>query len=86
MTIQTVGIREFRAKLHKYTKENNEPIAITSHGEPIGYFIPVGKQPSERDFEALMRASEKISSMLADLDVDIDELVEDFKKSRATDR
>ena len=39
--IQSVGIREFRSNLHKYTVRQQQPIAITSNGRPIGYFIPV---------------------------------------------
>ncbi len=45
MALQTVGIREFRTHLHKYTRQNKEPITITAHGEPIGYYIPVGTTP-----------------------------------------
>lgn len=42
--IKLVGIREFRAHLYKYTRENQEPIALTNHGETIGYYIPAQPQ------------------------------------------
>lgn len=47
-TITSVGIREFRYHLYKYTKENQEPIALTSHGETIGYYIPAQPQPQKK--------------------------------------
>jgi len=35
-----VGIREFRNQLPHYLLEAGQAIAITRHGETIGYFIP----------------------------------------------
>jgi PHD/YefM family antitoxin component YafN of YafNO toxin-antitoxin module len=45
--IQSVAIREFRANLHKYTRQASDPIAITSHGEAIGYYVPVRLAPEQ---------------------------------------
>jgi hypothetical protein len=47
-TITSVGIREFRSHLYKYTKENQEPIALTSHEETIGYYIPAQPQTQKK--------------------------------------
>ncbi len=85
MTIQMVGIREFRTHLHKYTRQNKEPITITSHGEPIGYYIPVGKSPQERDFTALIEATKKISALLEEKRISVDEMVADFQDARQQD-
>ena len=85
MTLQTVGIREFRTHLHKYTRQNKEPITITSHGEPIGYYIPVGKSPQERDFTALLEATEKLSALLKEKGISVDEMVADFQDARRQD-
>ena len=82
MTLQTVGIREFRTHVHKYTKQNKEPIAITSHGEPIGYFIPVSKSPQEIEFTALLEATKKITAILEEKGVSVDEMVADFQEAR----
>ncbi len=82
MTIQTVGIREFRTHLYKYTRQNKEPITITSHGEPIGYFIPVGKSPQEKDFTALLEATKKLSALLDEKGINVDEMVADFQEAR----
>lgn len=39
MATQRVGIREFRAGLAEYI-DSDAPIAITRHGQTVGYFIP----------------------------------------------
>ena len=85
MTLQTIGIREFRTNLYKYTRQNKEPITITSHGEPIGYFIPVGKSPQERDFAALLEATKKLSALLDEKGISVDEMVADFQEARRQD-
>lgn len=85
MTAQTVGIREFRRNLHKYTRQNKEPLTITAHGEPIGYFIPVGQSPQEKDFEALIEATQKLSVLLDEKGISVDEMVADFQEARRND-
>ena len=82
MTLQRVGIREFRTNLHKYTSQGDEPLAITSHGEPIGYFIPVGKNPDEKDFTALLEATKKLTSLLEEKGVSADDMLADFQEAR----
>ena len=39
MTATKVGIREFRAGLADYT-DADAPVAMTRHGQTVGYFIP----------------------------------------------
>jgi hypothetical protein len=78
-----VGIREFRENLSGYL-ESEEPIAITRHGETIGFFLPTRKRPAEADLEALRRAGEKLDALLQGSGVGEDELVEKFKKLRKT--
>ena len=82
MSLQTVGIREFRMHLHKYTRQNKEPITITSHGEPIGYYIPVGKSPQENEFAALLEAAKKLSALLEKEGISVDEMVAEFQDAR----
>ncbi len=78
--IESVGIREFRAHLYKYTRENQEPIALTSHGETIGYYIPA--QPQKKDIESLRQAITKLSNMLAEKGLSEDDIVADFQELR----
>ena len=82
MSLQTVGIREFRMHLHKYTRQNKEPITITSHGAPIGYYIPVGKSPQENEFAALLEAAKKLSALLEKEGISVDEMVAEFQDAR----
>ena len=80
--MESVGIREFRANLHRYTVERDTPITVTSHGEPIGYYIPVRPAPQAKDFAALKKAARQISDMLRQSGVSEDEIVADFQEAR----
>jgi len=81
--IESVGIREFRANLHKYTSGLGNPIAVTSHGERIGFYIPLKTSPQEKDFEALRQASLKFNEMLEQNGISPDEIIQRFKEERA---
>ncbi len=80
VTIQTVGIREFRTNLHKYTRQSKGPITITSHGEPIGYYIPVAPRPEEKDFTALLEATKQMSVMLAEKGITVEDIFTDYQE------
>ncbi|MDB9537052.1 prevent-host-death family protein [Dolichospermum planctonicum CS-1226] len=82
MDIQSVGIKEFRANLHKYTQQTSEPIAITSHGVPIGYYIPTQPTPQKQDLMALQAAVQKIQQLLETRGISEDELFTDFQNAR----
>ncbi|NER23442.1 MAG: type II toxin-antitoxin system Phd/YefM family antitoxin [Symploca sp. SIO1B1] len=84
--MQSVGIRDFRANLHKYTVENQDPIAVTSHGRHIGYYIPAKPSPKEADFEALRTASRLLEAMLKKSGVTEDEIVAEFDALRKQER
>ena len=79
MEIQSVGIKEFRANLQKYTKQASEPIAITSHGAPIGYYIPTQQTPQKQDLIALQEAAQKIRQLLETKGITEDNLLTDFQ-------
>ncbi len=76
-----VGIREFRENLASYV-ESSTPVAITKHGETVGFYIPARRKRSEADLEALRRAGEQLDDLIAAAGASEDELVEDFKKRR----
>ncbi|MBS9384053.1 MAG: prevent-host-death family protein [Dolichospermum sp. BR01] len=82
MDIQSVGIKEFRANLHKYTQQTSEPIAITSHGVPIGYYIPTQPTPQKQDLMALQAAVQKIQQLLETRGINEDELFTDFQNAK----
>lgn len=81
-TMQMVGLREFRANLHKYARRSQEPITVTSHGEAVGYYIPARPGPQRRDLEALQAASRKLAALLAEEGTSEDELVAEFQAAR----
>jgi PHD/YefM family antitoxin component YafN of YafNO toxin-antitoxin module len=82
MEIQSVGIKEFRANLQKYTKQTSEAIAITSHGVPIGYYIPTQPTAQKPDFIALQEAAEKIRQLLETKGITEDNLLADFQNAQ----
>lgn len=82
MAMQSVGLREFRANLHKYTSHGLEPIVVTSHGAAIGYFIPVRPSPNMQDLASLKEAARQIAALLAASGIKEDEIVTDFQKAR----
>lgn len=81
MQTQRVGIREFREKLSDYL-ESTKPLAITRHGETIGFFVPARKPPEEADLEALRRAGDHLTSLLAASGTGEEELLNEFKTLR----
>jgi len=80
MQATKVGIREFRADLAEYIASGT-PVAVTRHGQTVGYFIPTQGQ-ADADIAALKKASKALDQMLAAQDVDIDAVVADFKVAR----
>jgi hypothetical protein len=77
-----VGIREFRAQLPHYLLELGQPLAITRHGETIGYYIPSHEKSAQGDLTSLMAAAEKLDVMLQAAGVDAEEVVEAFNAKR----
>jgi len=80
MTTTKVGIREFRADLAEYIA-SNQPVAVTRHGQTVGYFIPT---PScgDADLTALKKASAKLDKLLAAKQIDLDSVVAEFDAAR----
>jgi antitoxin (DNA-binding transcriptional repressor) of toxin-antitoxin stability system len=76
-----VGIREFRENLSSFL-ESSKPVAITRHGETVGFYIPAKRKRKQADLEALLAAGKQLDAMLAAAGVTEDELVRDFKELR----
>lgn len=83
-----VGVKEFRAKLPSYL-ESTSPVAITRHGETIGYYIPTRRGRNQVEMDALKLAAEKLAAMMAVLNISEDDIVtcvadeEDIRRSFA---
>lgn len=80
MTATKIGIREFRAGLAEYI-DADAPIAVTRHGQTVGYFIPT-KGDRAAEVAKLKVAGEKLDALLQVADSEVDEMAEDFKQLR----
>ena len=78
-----VGIREFRAKLASYLLQSDKPLAITRHGDTVGYYLPARRGRSEAERSALRQAAARLQEMLAAEGITEDEIIADFKRWRA---
>jgi len=80
-----VGIREFRERLAGYL-ESSTPLAITRHGETLGFYIPAQKRSRKAEVEAMRAAAKDLDEMIASWGASEDELVEEFKGIRRSAR
>ena len=78
-----VGIREFREKLATYLLESDKPLAITRHGDTVGYYLPARRRRSEAERSALRQAAGRLQEMLAADGITEDEVIADFRRWRA---
>ena len=76
-----VGIREFRENLSSYL-ESSTPVAITRHGNTIGYYVPASRSAQKADLEALRAAGEKLDALIEAAGTTEDQLIDDFKQAR----
>ena len=86
MPARKVGIREFREKLSTFLLESDEPVAITRHGDTVGYYLPARRARSHAERDALKEAASRLQSMLAEQGVSEDEIVRDFRRWRTAKR
>jgi hypothetical protein len=76
-----VGMREFRAHLPQYLL-SALPVAITRHGETMGFYIPTRHHPEGAELEALKQAAIQLEKLLAANGLTVEELVTEFKELR----
>jgi PHD/YefM family antitoxin component YafN of YafNO toxin-antitoxin module len=81
-----VGIREFREKLASYLLETEVPVAITRHGDTIGYYIPARRKRSEAERTALKEAAVRLQKVLTAEGISEEEILNDFKQWRVGGR
>jgi antitoxin (DNA-binding transcriptional repressor) of toxin-antitoxin stability system len=80
-----IGIREFREKLADYL-ESATPLAITRHGETLGYYIPARKRSRKAELDAMRAAAKDLDEMIASGAANEDELMEEYKEIRRAAR
>ena len=49
MGLLKVGIREFRENLANYLLQSDKPVAITRHGDTVGYYLPARRKRSDAE-------------------------------------
>jgi PHD/YefM family antitoxin component YafN of YafNO toxin-antitoxin module len=75
-----VGIREFREKLASYLLEAEQPLAITRHGDTVGYYIPARRKRTEAERAALKEAASRLQEALAAEGISEEEIIKDFRR------
>jgi hypothetical protein len=73
-----IGIREFREKLAGYL-ESDRPLAITRHGETLGFYIPAQKRSRDAELDAMRAAARDLDEMIASWGAAEDELMDEYK-------
>ena len=80
MEATKVGIREFRSDLAEFIASST-PVAITRHGQTVGYFIPTRGQVAA-DLASLQQASKALDQLMAKHAVIEDQVAAEFKVAR----
>ena len=78
-----VGMREFRDKLATYLLASESPVAITRHGDTVGYFIPARPKRTEADKDALRETAARWQEILDAGGISEEEVIADFKQRQA---
>ncbi len=85
METAKIGIREFREKLAGYL-ESDQPLAITRHGETVGFYIPAQKRNRTAELEAMRAAAKDLDEMIASWGATEDELMGEYNQIRRSAR
>ena len=85
METEKIGMREFRENLAGYL-ESGKPLAITRHGETLGFYIPAQKRSRKAEIEAMRAAAKDLDAMIATWGASEDELMEEYKQIRQASR
>jgi PHD/YefM family antitoxin component YafN of YafNO toxin-antitoxin module len=81
-----VGSREFRDKLASYLLESEETVAITRHGDTVGYYIPARRKRTDTERAALKEAASRLQEALAKEGISEEEVLRDFRRWRRSER
>ena len=76
-----VGMREFRAHLPQYLL-TSVPVAVTRHGETVGYYIPTRHHVEHAELDTLKQAAQSLEELLISHGVTEEELFQEFRALR----
>jgi PHD/YefM family antitoxin component YafN of YafNO toxin-antitoxin module len=82
MGTSRVGIREFRDNLASFLLESDAPVAITRHGDTVGYYIPARRKRSDGERDALREVAARMQKMLAAEGISEEDVLQDYKSWR----
>jgi antitoxin (DNA-binding transcriptional repressor) of toxin-antitoxin stability system len=85
METEKIGMREFRENLAGYV-ERGRPLAITRHGETLGFFIPAQKRSRKAEIEAMRAAAKELDAMIASWGASEDQLMREYQGIRRAAR
>jgi hypothetical protein len=85
METTKIGIREFRENLAGYL-ESDQPLAITRHGETLGFYIPAQKHSRAAELEAMRAAAKDLDEMIASWGASENELMDEYKQIQRSAR
>lgn len=85
METEKIGMREFRENLAGYL-EAGKPLAITRHGETLGFYIPAQKKNRKAEVDALRAAAKELDAMIATWGAPEEELMQEYKEIRRAGR
>ncbi len=85
METEKIGMREFRENLAGYL-EAGKPLAITRHGETLGFYIPAQKKSRKAEMDAMRAAAKELDAMIAAWSASEDDLMEEYKDIRRAGR
>ena len=85
MQTERVGVREFRENLAGYI-EGGRPLAITRHGETLGFFIPAHKRNRKAEIDAMRAAASELDAMISGWGASEDDLMREYKQIQSAGR
>ena len=85
METEKIGMREFRENLAGYL-EGGRPLAITRHGETLGFFIPAQKRSRKAEVDAMRAAAKELDAMIAKWGASEDDLMREYREIRRASR
>jgi hypothetical protein len=79
--MKRVGVREFREDLSEYL-QSPEPVAVTRHGQTIGFYLPARTDNRKEEIAKLHEAVEELQVWLAKHGITEDDIVDEFDRVR----
>jgi PHD/YefM family antitoxin component YafN of YafNO toxin-antitoxin module len=76
-----VGMKEFRSHLNQYLL-TSKPVAITRHGETVGYYIPTRHHTEKSELDELKHAALQLEKLLKSHGISENELLTEFRTLR----